>query len=475
MKVSDIVPVTIGFSRTPPSQASFGVGCVLVDHSDVPIDRRYRIVTNPGYLTSLTSGSAAYSWCSTLWGQNYSPSQAYIGRWVSSDSSPYFVCGSHETDLTIWKAIEDGSFTVTTTAGADALTALDFSSVTSIADVCSVIQTGLTDGGVSGATVALDALDRIVFTDPAAGVAGAGSDTVLISASGTGTHLELAAYLDAVGGFAVGGVDAEPLSDAVAAIIAKTNVPFVFCQRGASIAQAVAFSTAINAMKKLCFLVINDTDAKDSTKSSDVGYQLNALGHKNTWVCYTEHTTQNPDAAILGEIFPRTEATTNFALTPLSGVSKSGLDPDGTTAIPLTAEEITALVAKGYDFLVKPSTLVHCVKGLAVDGATEMRLIFGKYFEEAKISEGVYGYMVNQNVVTFSDPDITAIKSIIDYWLKVGVKRKLLDDGYTIEMPAAADFTAAAKATHQMALTDLTEADAQIAVNEVNITLTWNV
>jgi hypothetical protein len=189
---------------------------------------------------------------------------------------------------------------------------------------------------------------------------------------------------------------------------------------------------------------------------------------------YTEHSTQHPDAAICGEIMPRTEATTSFAFTPLTGLSESGLHADGTTVIPLTVSERTALEAKGYDYLVNPAGSVHFVNGLA-SGGNEMRIMIGKMFTEAKISEEIYGYMVANNVVTFSDADIQAIKSIIVYWLDVMVARKVLDANYTITMPAASDFTAATKATHIMDLDDITDADAQIAVNRVNATLSWSV
>jgi hypothetical protein len=385
----------------------------------------------------------------------------------------------YETTIATWAAVSDGDLRISDGTNDDDLTSLDFSTVTSIADVCTVIQTALQAivapniTGLDTATCALDALDRIVITNSTTGAAAATIVAAQLPA-GAGTDISAAGFLSTATGFSQAGLDAEGLDEALAAVLLLTNEPFTFCERGGSIAQQVDFSTAVNAQSKLCMVVVNDTDAKDATKTTDAGYLINALGHQKTRVLYTEHTTQNPDAAECGEIMPRTEANTHFAFTPITGVSASGLDADGTTVREMTSTDVTALTAKGYDYYSTPSTLTHGMTGLA-SGGNEFRIMYGKLFTEAMISADVYGYMVSQNVVTFSDTDILAIQGRITYWLDEMVNRKVLEPGYIITMPAASDFTAAIKATHIMDLDDVAVADAQIAVNKINITLTWNV
>jgi len=475
-KVSDIVSVTVGLSATPPSTASFGISCLVVDDVNVPIDRRQIQVTRSSYGTDLTSGTDAYSWCSTLWGQTYGPEKAYIGRWVSSASPSHFILPNVESTIATWSAVTAGDFglsiggvpTVLVTTGTMA-------AVTSIADVAAIIQTAVQAlvGDWATCTVTVDALGRMVLSNS---TTGASSDAVSFTAptGGAGTDISTVGFLGVATGFAQAGLDAEDPEDALAAILLLTNEPFCFCERGSSIAQQVSFSTAVNAQSKLCWVVVNDTDGKDSGASTDAGYLINALSHQKTRVLYHEDSTINPDAAECGEIMPRTEANTHFAFVPLTGVPASGLDADGTTVREMTPTNVTALLAKGYDYYSTPSTLTHAMTGLA-SGGNEFRIMYGKLFVEAMISAAVYGYMVAQNVVTFSDDDILAIQGNITYWLDVMVSRKVLDAGYTITMPAASDFTAAIKATHIMDLDDVSESDAQIAVNKVNITLTWNV
>jgi len=472
MYVYEIADVSVALSSTPAATAGFSVPLLLVDTADVPIDVRYIITTKGTYATDLTAASDADEWATILWGQNYNVSQAYIGRWVSANSNPLFICGNAVTTLATWTAIADGCCTVTTTAGADILAALDFTLVTSMADVCTVIQTDLTAGGLSGATVALDALNRVVFTDPA--VTGAGADTVIISASGAGTGIELPAYLNVAGGWAQGGLDAEDLDDALAAILALDNTPFAIHQRGGSIAQVVDLATACIANKKIAELVITDADAKSAVATTDVPYQLSQLSNNNAHGCYTEHTTQSPDAAVGGEIYPQPEGSTSWSNNPLASVYQSGLGLDGTSVIALTPTEISALEGKSCDFLIRPSTLTHLRNGLTF-GGVEVRLRQAYYWLEYSVSVDIYAFLLGQKVTTFSDPDIQAIGGILNKYLQVLVQRKVIEDDYTITLPSAADFSAAVKATHTLTLTEITELVSQIAVNDVVMTMSASV
>jgi hypothetical protein len=476
MQIDQIVNLSIGLSATPASVATFNVPLLLIDHADIPIDLRYLITSRSAYATDFTASTTHVAWCASLWGQNYNPAQAYVGRWVSSASNPHFIASQAVTTLATWTAVTDGCCTVTTTAGADILTSLDFSSATSWADVALVFDTAIVAGGLSGARCAIDSQDRMVFTDAA--VTGSGSDTVVISASGAGTDVVASGYLNVANGFQVGGLDAEALETALSAILARDNTPFIICQRGGSISQVTALCTAVESMSKYFLFVSNDTDAKDGAATTDVGYIVGRVGsaRKKTHLEYTEHTADYPDAAVCGEVFQKTEATCNVAFTPLGGVSESGLAGDAVTVIPLTDTERAALEVKGYDYLIRPSSLTHFRHGLSAAGTNyEVRIMIGKMYMEAKVNEEVYGYMIANDVVTFSDSDIAAIKGIIDRWANIMVERKVIEAGYEIVMPAASDFTAAAKATHTMTLSDLSDMETQRSVNDITITLTWGV
>ena len=364
MKVSEIVPVTIGLSATPASQATFSVPILMIDHADVPLDKRYRTVTKSSFATALTASSDQLAWCTELWSQNYNPAVAYLGRYVGTASASYMVFPNATTVVSAWAGLAATAKIKILEGAANEDISPDFTAVTSMADVAAAIQTALQLGTLTAAyTCSLDTFDRpIIVSD----ITGAAADSVSAATPASGVDLTLPAWLGTE--FSVDGIDAETPGAALAIILEKDNTPFIINEQGLSLAEQVAFSTSVNAMDKILLLRTTDTDCKDSSSTTDMAYLIDALSHQKTHISYTEHTAQYPDAAICGEIFPRKEATTNLALTPLLGLSESGLDADGTTVIPLTSDERTALDNKGADYLVNPAGSVHLVNGLAPGG-----------------------------------------------------------------------------------------------------------
>jgi len=473
--IQDFSSLTIGLSVNPASQANFSVSMLMVDSEDVPIDKRYIITTRDSKTTDLTAASTQLGWADNLWGQNYNPALAYIGRRVGAASSPYIVFGSPGTVIATWAAVTTGTLRITDGTNDDDLTALDFSSVVDMDDVAAVIETALQAiavpniTGLDTATCEVDGFDRIIIKNSTTGAA---ADGITAAAEGTGIDLNGTDYLGT--SFGQDGLDVESYTTAANLVFALDNTPFVLNEVGRVTAEQVAFATGMNSLKKFLLLVVNDSAAKDGALSTDTGYQLQALGYKRCFVMYSEHTTQYPDAALGGEVFPQPEGSVSFALTGLAGVSESGLAADGVTVKPLTAGERIALEAKGYDYLVKPTTVTHFTNGLT-PGATEARIMVLKMFTEAKVDEDGYAYLLANPVVTFSDDDIQAFKGIIENWLQVAEDRKGLEPGWSIEMPEAADFTAAQKATHILTLEDLGDMETQRSVNKVTMSLSWSV
>lgn len=477
MKLSGKADVNTALSSTPPSTASFSTPLLLVDHADVPIDKRYIITDRASYATDLTASSDAKNWATILWGQNYNPAEAYIGRWASSATAPHYICGSAGSTIATWAAVTAGDFGISIGGVPTVLvTTATMAAVTSMADVCAIIQTAVQAeaGDWAACTVALDALDRPVLSNSDTGAA---ADAVSFTAptGGAGTDISTTNFLNvSSGAFAVAGLDAEDLDDALAAILALDDTPFVIHQRGGSIAQKVALGTSVVAYRKVCELVDNDINSIDSGSTTDVPYQLSQLTNKNVHITYTEHTTQHPDAAINGEIYMRSEGSTNLANTALTSVYESGLGADGTSVEALTTGQISALDAKGCDYLVKPSTIVHLNHGLTT-GGVEMRHRVGFYWADQRIAEGIYAYLLSQDVVTYSDPDIAAIGDIAKRFLDILVTRKVIEGGYTLDLPSAADITATTKATHTLNLADIASLVGQIAVNDVTMTMSASV
>jgi hypothetical protein len=465
MKLTQVWNVNTSLSSTPASTADFGVPALLVDHSDVPLDLVYRTVSQSSYATDLTASTDQVSWCASLWGQNYNPALAYIVRWISSASGPYWVRGpNYQTDIATWAAVTDGSLSVTSAAGTDAITAVDFTGDTTLADVAATIDAALVAGGLSGAKCAVDKTGRIYIYDPVA--TGSTATTLTVAGGGGGTDLYLPAWLDGANGWKTNGSDAEALATAMNRCLALTDdIPYAWHQRGGSVAEVTALSTAVNSLNKILHLRESDLTAKTAT-TNDFSYAISALSHARTYGIYTEHTVvngaaadQNPDVVFCGEILPQPEGKVSYAMNALAGVSESGLGSDKTTVVPLTDGERAFLEGKSCDYLIKPSTITHARNGLSY-GGQEMRVMVGRDWFNHWVMFDIYAYHLSRSTMTFSDRDLQAIKGII-----IDRADKLV--------PLASSFTATEKATHTLTLSEVLTALVEVAINDGVITMSW--
>lgn len=479
MKVTEIVDYSIALSSVPAQSAGFSVPLLLVDAPEVPIDKRYRIVTRSDYATVLDTTTTAAAWAAVLWGQNRNPAEAYIGRWVSTASSPHFVMTDFNTTITGWTGTSDGDLRITDGTNDDDLTGLDFSSVTSTADIAQVIETALQAiavpniTGLDTATCEIDALDRMVITNSTTGSAAATISAVQLP-GGAGTDISVTAFLNlASRAFSVAGLDAEDPDDAMALILAEDDTPFAMHEIGASIAQQQSLAIACAAYKKFYVVNVRDADAKDSAATTDIAYILSNATNNNAHGSYTEHVADYPAAAINGEIFTLPEGTGQVSNHPIFQTNQSGLGADGTSVIPLTATERTALEDKGCDFLIKPSTSVHLRHGLTF-GSVEVRHRIGYYWAEKRTAEEIYAYLLANNVTVYSDTHIQAIGAIIARYLDILVERECIDT-YTLDLPSAADISLIEKATHTLTLSEVAAIISAYAINDAVITATASV
>ncbi|MGD9209262.1 MAG: DUF3383 family protein [Desulfobacteraceae bacterium] len=466
MKLSEKVNVSFALTAVPPASAGFSVPLLIGAFPEVPIDRRYRIVSKSDYATIMDTTTEAQNWCSFLWGQNYNVAQAYMGRWVNADSNPYFACVSPATFDASWASgtpITNGSLDIKKGVTTSNVTAIDLTGDTSWTDVCASIEAGT--GFPADVTVSVDVLGRIIFTNTT-GV-GSAQDDISVLSSGTGTDLTTSTYLNIDSGISVSGMDAEDPDAALAAILEKTNVPYEIHEIGASASQQVALGIACAVYKKLLMLNLRLPAVKDSASTTDAAYLLDAANNSYAYGIYTEHAAQYPTAAVNGEILPRPEGSAAMANNALQLVYESGLS--GGSPIALTPGERTALNDKNCDYLVAPVSPVHCERGLTFAGI-EVKHRVGYNWAEVRSAEEIYAYLL-ANEVTYNDVDIQAICGILYHYIDILVKRKCVAS-YEINVPSAADISLIVQATHTLSLLEIASAISAYAVNDVVMTAT---
>jgi hypothetical protein len=471
MKLSEKVSFTIALTAIPAQSAGFSVPGLIVDAAEVPVYVRIRAVTRSDYATILDTTAEAAAWAAKLW-YSGNVATAYIIRWASTAQPSRFVCEDVGTTLATWTAVTAGDFGVSIGGVPTVLvTTGTFATCTDMPDVAAVVETAVQalGGDWATCTVTIDALGYLVLANSVTGDASA-EVSFTAPTGGSDTDISGAGFLNiGSNAYAVAGLDAEDPDDALAAALDIEDEIRIIHEIGASIAQQTALATACASYGKILLLNVRDDDAKDSTKTTDIAYILEAASNSYTYGVYTEHTGDYPSATINGQILTRPEGSASFANNPLSGVNESGLDPDGTSIIALTPTERSALDDKNCDYVVKPISNKMCNHGLTFAGI-ELKHRVGYSWAELRAAEEIEAYL-ELNEVTFSDTDIQAICAIIFKFLDILVDRGS-SSSYSINIPSAADISLIEKATHTLTLADVAAIISAYAINQVVATAT---
>jgi hypothetical protein len=466
--IKDHVNVQAILQTAVATRTSFSTQLLLVDDDQIPVDLRRIFVTPTDYDTVLTSSTVPYNYSSVFFAQKRVPTRLMLGRWAKVATASFFVCGTYETNYLTWKAVTDGSFRVTDGTNDDDLTAIDFSGATDFAGVVTVLNAKLAAlvgpaiTGLDTAEFAVDSQDRLVLTHS---VTGASAPTLTIEAvaPASGTDLAAAAFFDAANGSTENGLDAEEPTDALTAISQIDDTYYNVHIRGESTSQATALATYIETKTKLLDLVVTDATAKGASDTTSVGAVIFAASQKRTLCIYTEKTTEYPDAAVAGCVLPASEGTTSWAYEVLASVTDSGLTK------PLTTTERANLAVNNYNWIETIGSNTFLYDGITA-GGEEKRVMLGRDWFVARISEDIFTYQLQQPLAAFDNPTLTAVEGIIWEWIYEGIARKLFinttDQPASVTIPDADSFSAAEKATHTLTVNDAFIVYLNSAVND---------
>ncbi len=460
------------------TRASFGIGLFLVDDEQIPIDVRFRYTTKRGKDTDFEEGTVPRDYADIYFSQSIVAEKLMVGRWASAATNPLFVCGpGYEKDYTVWKAVTDGTFTVqdntTPTPNEDDVTGCDFSAITSLEQVATVLTTKIQAivtpniTGLDTSEFEFDSLGRLVLKMSTSGAAAA---SVTIIAQGTGTDLSSATYMDAANGWSVAGIDAEEPTEAKAAIAAIDNTFYNIQIRGESDAQQEALALDVESDEKLLDLFITDAQAKNPASTTDVPYKLKALSYKRTNCIYTEKTDEYPDAAAAGNFLPAKEGTKQFEWKPLTGVT------DSLVSFTNEIADRAALKAKNCSYLSALGNVVILYNGLT-SGGIEKRIMLGRDWFNARNREDIFLYQTTVDLAAFDNETLGALQEIIEGNIEEAVNRKIGVD--TAERPAwvafpdADDISQTERDTHKLEQYDVFQMYLNTAIHDYKIVGTW--
>ena len=467
-------------------QESLGKNIWLVDSDEIPVDRRVFEVTRTDFADSLDSSGLPYAYAQTHFSQKRTPDSLLIGRWAKTATETYTVMGSAwEQDYTDWKAITDGTFQVfevATPATLDEITAVDFSGITALSQVPTVLNAKLAAlvapnvAGLDTALFSFDVFGRLILTMPNTGASAA---TVNVAPVSPPAGTDLAVLFDYTNTTPVAGLDAETIVDAVDATEAKDSSGFFITAKLDNVkatknAEITALCAKVQTMNKFGIVLSDDPLILDSADTTNIFYQMSTLGYNRSAGIYYENIADRetvfPDAAGLGAVMPALEGTTKFCQEALAAVGVSGyIDA-------LTNAETEAVLGHGGNVVERVEGFTYWFEGLAFSGE-EIRIMMGRDWFTNGIALDVFNYKMQQPLAAFDNETLTAYTGFIRNRGEEAITRRIgvdtVERPFTINMPDEDAFTQAERASHDMELLNVFTLYLNSAANRTKIEGIW--
>lgn len=314
--VSSVVNVNVVLSPAAPSRANFSIMMGITNETDGPlnsIQRTKSYSTIDEVAADWPANSELLAIATTFYSQSPRPQNFKAGLRLETATAALLLGGATIGGLAGFQAISDGSFNISIDGAANDILSLDFSAITELADVATVVQAGLQaigTGGYTAATCTLTDNGQFLIASGTTGITSTISQFLSAAASGT----SLVSSLD----MAVGrtqfrdGIDAETVTQSLNALQdADPNwYSFLFTKEvrdavkiGSEDAVKAAAAWA-EARTKVFGNISNDANVLISGVDTDIISELTALGYNRTFSDYASvpNVDQYSAASVFGRI-----------------------------------------------------------------------------------------------------------------------------------------------------------------------------
>lgn len=238
--------------------------------------------------------------------------------------------------------------------------------------------------------------------------------------------------------------------------------------------QALALAQWIQTQTKQLDILDRETDAHAELNTTSLGQQITALSLNRVSLFWTSKDSEHPDAAAVGAVLPADEGTTSFAFERLANVTESG------SGSGLSVSERERLVTRGYQYIetvgTGSSAITFNYNGVT-SGGEEKRIMLGRDWFIARISELIFTDQINSEVNNFDNETLAKIGQFILQIAEEAFRRKILvntaERPFVLNIPDADDITAAQRATRELQLTEAFSGYINSAINDYQLVGTW--
>lgn len=342
--ISQIVNVQIGTTPSAPERQGFA-SLLFITTENVPQSPAEGIkyyFSQEDVAADWAPTSEVYKASLNYYSPNPRPQIFAVGqKYTAAQSGALIGGGLAESDVLVWQAITDGSFSVSVDGSASAdITGMDFSGDAALTDVAATIQTALA-ATFTGVTCTYDSTsNRFTITS---GTAGNASSVSYLQNAATGTNI--VELLQGQQGAATkySGIDVEASVQSSLNRLENAGGWYFFAlDKSMRDTQDVLDAAAWAQTRiKQFFALSNNPDSKDPSISTDQGSQLNAAGYTRTFSMFSDYPEEYPEVGAAGKA-----ATVDFEF-PNSALTLAYKELPGVTPEGLTTAELTTLENKG--------------------------------------------------------------------------------------------------------------------------------
>lgn len=386
LPVSRLIDVTINMSPLAAQGANLNTALILGASAVIDTNERMR---SYGTIDAVASdfGNTAPEYLAALlyFQQTPQPSQLYIGRWAKTATSGSLrgaVLTTAQKDITAWKAVANGSFKVTIDATVKTLSALDFSAVTNLNGVATVITTAL-----AGATCVWNG-QQFVITSPTTG-----TTSKVSYATPTGSGTDISAMLGLTSGVAsapVDGIAPEAPDAAVALFLNRFSNKFLglmFADTSLTNAQHVAIASLIEADQRHIYgATSQEPQALDPTSTTDLLATFDALKLKYS---FAQYSSSSPYAAasMFGRLLT-TDFNANNSTITLMYKQEPGIVPES-----LTSSQADAIQAKNGNVFVEYSNDTAIIQYGVTPSGIFIDSVYNSIWFQNRVQTDVYNLL----------------------------------------------------------------------------------
>jgi len=430
------------------SEAGFNILMVITDSNLLSATRRHmRFTTVDSVKTFFGDDSEESLAADAFFNQDpflvNQPNELQFGRFVDDASAALIECGEDpETTVAVWADISDGEFSITIDGVVRELTGLDFSMVTSLDDVASVIDTAL---GANGDCYYL--VNRFNINSRTTGESSTISLLTTV-ASPSGTDISGANFLDGAtlaGPSNLGGSilsQGQVAEDFSAALEAIEEVNSDWAAMGAlakfrDTAVIDDMADEIESRRKIFLIATNDANTTVLGSTATSSYYVKNANYKRTGFIYHDIESLYPDMSWMGQQLPKPVGSTNWAYKKLAGKAE-GAKEDIPAVVLTEAQKDAALDVNCnlYTAALDASFVYFGTMGGGKNPDKEgeyIDIIRNIDFLQARVEEGLLSLLLEKDIVPFSNPGISMVdnrlRSLLDQY---GVKQGILVPGSVV-------------------------------------------